>query len=86
MFPIEIVRIGSIEIVHGGDEIAARGFYEKVVMIGHQHIRMDQNAIPLMHAPSKVQETLVVSFLLKNGSLFVTTSSNVVKGTFILDS
>ena len=86
MLPVEVIGVGSVKIVKDGDEVAARGLYQEVIVVRHKSVSMDQNPVPLMDLPQKFQKSGKIPIVGKDVPPFVPSCRDVVNGAFVLDS
>ena len=59
---VKVVRIGGVQIVKRRNEIAPRGFNQKLIVVGHQNVSMDDNAVSFVNplkTPQKACKVLI---------------------------
>jgi hypothetical protein len=49
MPPVKVIGISGIQIVQSGGQVRPGSFKKKVVMVGHEDIRMNHDAVALVY-------------------------------------
>jgi hypothetical protein len=83
---VEELGINAVQLSHAYRKIAVRGFDEKMIMIGHETIRMANPVVPFVDVLEGAQEGLVVSIVLEDGFLFIATGGNMVNCAGVFDA
>lgn len=78
--------VGCLEPGEGLREVCSRGLDNKMVMIGHEAIAMQDDTETLQHGLECFKEELMVCVGSKDLSALVATGNNVVAGSLILDA
>ena len=86
MTRIEPLRIGTLKPLHPIDQVRLRGLQQKVVMIAHQHKRVNQPPIALGNLSERIQKPLAVFCILKDRLLMIPAAHHVIGRTFKLSS
>jgi len=86
MPPVKVICIGGIQIVQSGGQIRAGSFNKKVVMVGHEDIRMNHDAVALVNPFKTANKANKVLLHQKNRPLLVSPRRDVVKTTFPFNS
>jgi hypothetical protein len=68
---VEELGIHSVQLAHAYGQVAIRGFYEKMIMIGHETVSVTNPIVAFVDVLEGVQKALAVMIVLEDGFLFV---------------
>lgn len=81
---IEISRVGAIETVHDLQEVAVGKLKNHMIVVVHENIGMDQDSITIVVVFNNGEKLYPVGVIAIYLLFFVSTTSYVVKGTWVL--
>jgi hypothetical protein len=68
---IEELGVHAVQLAHAYGQVALRGFYEKMIMIGHEAVSVTNPIVSFVNVLEGVQKALAVMIILEDGFLFV---------------
>ena len=86
MAPVEIGRVAPVEILHPGREVRLRGLDEDVLVVPHEHERVQSPTVRLHGAAQPVQPLLPVRVITNDRFSFVPSGHHVIQRPGKLDS
>lgn len=86
VFAVEKGSVGDIEIAHKVGEIASRCFQEKVEMVVHQYVAMENYIIILLTLRKNLKELLSIMIACKKVFAFVAAMGDMIDCAWILNS
>lgn len=80
MSEIEVGRISSVDMVKDLGKVASGGFYQKVIVIVHQAVNMEDGSVAMVGGFKVGEKPFSVPLVLEDGFPLVSTGGHMVKG------
>ena len=85
MMAVEGLSVDSVELTHAARECRIDRFDKKVIMVGHQAIRMTEPIEAVADLMNKLKECDPIGVIEEDTLSFVSTPGDMVNGTRVLD-
>ena len=78
---VEKLGVDAVKLSHAKGKVAVGRFDQKMVVVGHEAVRMAQPVITLVDVLKGVEEILAVPVVFEDGLLFIAARGNMIYGT-----
>jgi len=85
MSDIKVGRVGSVDMVKDLRKVTPWGLYQKVIVIVHQAVTMEDGSIAMMNGFQVGEKTFAIPLASEDGLSLVSTRGHMVKGIGELD-
>ena len=77
---IEVLRVGAAQLPHGARQVGVRGRDQQMVVVAHEHISMQPQAMAMNDAGQALQEARAIALIAVDRLALITARRDVVEG------
>lgn len=83
---VECLRVYTIDVPHAGGQVRLRRLNQKVIVVIHQHERVDDKAEALMGSTYDFKKHLAVKIIEENAISGIAAGGHMIEGVFVLNA
>jgi hypothetical protein len=83
--PVDVVGVGSVDVMHHLAQISSGGFNEQMIMIGHQDIAVEAVCVLFPRFLKIGFEPIVIRLGKKDPLALISATRDVIKSAFVLN-